>query len=143
MYFDRYFISGDYSHGAICTSKREITHAISPKVCTTHPIDFMECDRIAILRPKHQYTAEKAVELAKSFIGTPYDFDFNTGDSEEVYCFELVARCYPDIQFKKYKQRKLLFITKTTYLDSSFLENENFELVFENNPRKKVNFRKA
>ena len=143
MYLDSHFIDGDYSHGSVCTAKDEITHAVSPKVCTVHPIDFMECDRIVIMRPKDQKMAEEAVHKAKALVGTPYDFDFNTGDSEEVYCFELVARSYPEIDFKKFTQKKLGFITKTTYLSESFTENENFEKVFEFNPRKNVDFMKV
>lgn len=142
-YLDSHFIDGDYSHGSICTGKTEITHAVSPKVCTIHPIDFMECDRICILRPKDQSLVEDAVKTAKDFVGTPYDFGFNTGDSEEVYCFELVARCYPSMNFKKYQVKKFFGLVKRiVYLGKTFLLNDNLEIVFEYNPRKGYDSRK-
>ena len=136
-YLDGHFIDGDYSHGAICTGKDEITHSVSPKVCTIHPIDFMECDRICILRPKDQSLVDNAVETAKSFIGTPYDFDFNTDDATELYCFELVARCYPGLNLEKHIVKKIFgLVKKNVYLGKSFLLNPNLEVIFEYNPRK-------
>jgi uncharacterized protein YycO len=97
MYLDSHFIDGDYSHGSICVSKDSIVHAISPDVCSIHPIEFMECDRIAILRPKDKSKIANALTTANELIGTPYDFNFNSGDQQEVYCFELVAKCYPEM----------------------------------------------
>lgn len=142
-YLDSHFIDGDYSHGSICTKTDEITHAVSPKVCTIHPIEFMECDRICILRPKDKTLVQQAIDNAKKFVGTPYDFGFNTGDSEEVYCFELVARCYPEIKFDKHTVKKLFGLVKRqVYLGKSFLLNENLEIVFEYNPRKGYDSRK-
>lgn len=106
----------------------------------------MECDRIVVLRPKDQTLVQNAVSTALKLESdhTKYDFDFNTDDPADVYCFELVARCYPSIQFRKFDQRFILgLVKKTTYLAESFLSNENFELVFEHNPRKKRSFRKV
>lgn len=134
-YLDGHTIDGNYSHGSICTAKDEITHAVSPSVCTIHPIDFMECDGICILRPKDKSLVGKAVERAKSLIGTPYDFDFNTGDTEEVYCFELIERCYPELKFEKYEVKKLFGLLKrNVFLAKSFLLNPGLEIVFEYNP---------
>jgi len=144
FYLDSHFIDGDYSHGSICTGKNEITHAVSPKVCTIHPIDFMECDRICILRPKDKSLAKDAVDKANGFIGTPYDFGFDTGDSEEVYCFELVSRCYDKIKFERYNIKKIFGLVKrNVYLAKSFLLNDNLEIVFEYNPRKGYDSRKG
>ena len=144
-YLDGHLIRGDYSHGSVFVGG-DIVHAVSPRVERIHPIEFMECDRIAILRPRDQSLAESAVKtaLALEAGGTPYDFDFNTDDPTEVYCFELVARCYPSVQFRKFDQRFILgLVRKTTYLAESFLSNGEFELVFEHNPRKKRSFRKV
>lgn len=136
-YLDGHFINGDYSHGSVCTGPEEITHAVSPKVCTVHPIDFMECDRICILRPKDQTLVGPAVEKAKSLVGTPYDFGFNTGDPNEVYCFELAARSYPSLSFKKYTVKYLLgLVRREVYLGKSFLQSGDLKIVFEYNPRK-------
>ena len=136
-YLDGHFIDGDYSHGSVCTGAHEITHAISPKVCTVHPIEFMECDRIMILRPKDQSLVEKAIRLAKEKIGTPYDFGFNSGDDGEMYCFELAAKSYPDLKIQTYELKKLFgLFKKDVYLGKSFFLNDGFEIVFEYNPRK-------
>ena len=59
----------------------------------------MMCDRIAIVRPKNQELVENAVKIARDMKdnNTGYDFDFNTDDTSELYCFELAAKCYPSI----------------------------------------------
>ena len=136
-YLDGHFIDGDYSHGSIYTAKNEITHAVSPKVCAVHPIEFMECDRVMVLRPKDQSLVEEAVRTARGYVGTPYDFSFNAEDPGELYCFELVARCYPSLNFERHKIRKLFgLVRKNVYLGKSFFLNCGLEIVFEYNPRK-------
>lgn len=143
FYLDGHFIDGDYSHGSICLSRRRIVHAVSPRVESIHPIGFMVCDRICILRPKDRSLVQKALETAAKLEegNTPYDFDFNTDDPREVYCFELVARCYPEIKFKRHKEKYIFgLVTKDVYLASSFLDSEDLERVFEFNPRKTVSF---
>ena len=64
-YLDGHFIDGDYSHGAIYIGDNTIVHAISPTVCRTHSIEFMECDRIVIFRPKCD--VKDAIEKANTF----------------------------------------------------------------------------
>ena len=142
-YLDSHFIDGQYSHGAIAVSKDQIVHSIAPAVESIHPISFMMCDRIAIVRPKNQELVGEAVKIAKEMLecGVKYDFDFNTEDDSEVYCFELAAKCYPSVEFKIHEMSYLGgFLTKNVFLGSSFLENENFEVVFEYNPRKSIDF---
>lgn len=142
-YLDGHFIKGDYSHGAIYVGDGQIVHAVSPKVESIHPISFMMCDRIAIMRPKDQGLVAEAVERAREILDgdTSYDFDFDAGDPTEVYCFELVARCYPEIEFKKYGQKFLGgLLRRDTYLASSFIESDALERVFEYNPRKGTEF---
>jgi len=106
-YLDGHFIDGDYSHGAIYIGDKTIIHAISPVVCRTHAIDFMECDRIAIFRPK--CSTDKAISQAEKFADdkVPYDFFFDSSHSDRLYCFELVTACYPEIEFKKFTVKKL------------------------------------
>lgn len=64
-YLDGHFIKGDYSHAAVYVGKNTLVHAVSPAVCKIHLVDFMECDRIAVYRPK-KYAAS-AASAAKKF----------------------------------------------------------------------------
>ena len=135
-YLDGHFIDGEYSHGAIYVGNDTIIHAISPTVCRTHVIDFMECDRIVILRPSKGM--DEAVEKAQKFADekVPYDFFFDAESSDRLYCFELVAECYKSLDFKKFEVKKLFgLITKEVYLSKSFIESENVEMIYECNPR--------
>lgn len=57
------------------------------------------CDKICILRPKDRTV--DAIAKARKFLeeDTPYDFAYKRGSSA-LYCFELCAECYPDLQIK-------------------------------------------
>ena len=132
-----------YDDSTLGMDGRMIDEALDIHVQSVHPIDFMECDRICIMRPKDGNLVRRAVEIAEEHErrSVPYDFDFNTDDPEDVYCFELCARCYPSLEFRKYDQRFFLgLVRKTTYLSESFIESRDFERVFEWNPRKRVRF---
>ena len=54
-----------------------VVHAVPDKVVSSHVLDFCRCDSLFILRV--QENADLAVMRAKKFIGTPYDFDFESG----------------------------------------------------------------
>ena len=136
-YLDGYFIDDPhgYSHGAIYAGDYKVIHAVAKGVSEIDVIDFMKCDRICILRPSKDQ--QKAIEIAKKFAkdNVPYDFNFKVGSSA-VYCFELCALCYPDIEIKKFKFSKMLGLLKrTAYLADSFRENTAFKTVFEFNLR--------
>ena len=134
-YLDGYFIADpyDYSHGAIFIGKGKIIHAVAEGVSEIDAIDFMHCDRICILRP-NKYK-QQAIKQAKKFLenNTPYDFCFNSGSSA-LYCFELVAECYPKMDIKKIQVKSFFgLLRKSTYLADSFRTNANFNIVFEYN----------
>ena len=143
-YADGFFIPSPrkFSHAGIYTGNNTIIHAVSPNVVKCNVVDFMMCDRIAIVRPK--YGQEKAIERARQYLNNQikYDFDFSDGD-ESLYCFELCAYCYEGLKLKKHKAKILggLIKKKTpVYLDSSFFISEDFYLVFEYNKRFLIDF---
>ena len=139
-YLDGYFIPGDYSHGAIYIGDNTIIHAVAEGVSEINAIDFMECDRVCILRPAK--CQKKAIQIAKKFAKDkiPYDFGFKRGTSS-LYCFELAAECYPTLQIDKKKAKVfggLLRKKEPVYLAESFFDSPDFQLVFECNPAKKT-----
>ena len=145
-YADGYFIPysenhGRYSHAGIYVGNNEVIHAVSPCVSTIHLIDFVECDRLAILRPKSGI--DKAILNAKAFAKNviKYDFDFSKG-SNSLYCFELCAECYPNLAIERKDARILggLIRRNECYLASSLFESKDLELVFEYNPQNKIDF---
>lgn len=140
MYLDGMFIPGDYSHGAVYVGDDTIVHAVAEGVSRINAVEFCECDRIMILRPKSGQ--ELAVKRANEFVenDVPYDFGFRRGESA-LYCFELCAECYRELGVKMVEQKALFgLMKKKVFLAESFLENENFERVFEFNPKRGVDF---
>lgn len=56
----------------------------------------LDTDRVAVLRPR--IVREKRIAaLLISHVGTPYDFVFDNGDTDELYCAELIDHAMPDI----------------------------------------------
>lgn len=141
MYLDGMFVPGDYSHGAIYVGNDTVVHAVAEGVSTINVVDFCECDRICVLRPK--CGQEKAVERALDFVenDVPYDFGFKRGTSA-LYCFELCAECYRELDVKLIDQKGFCGLyRKKVYLARSLLESKDFERIFEYNPKRKTDFR--
>ena len=88
-----------------------MVHAIAPKVEKCHIIDFCQADRIMVLSPKEGQVS--AIVTALSKIGIPYDFNYKT-DRGKLYCFELIANCYPRAQIQTTVIKKFLGLLKRT-----------------------------
>lgn len=141
MYLDGMFVPGDYSHGAVYVGDDTVVHAVAEGVSTINVVDFCECDRICVLRPKSGQG--KAVERALDFVknDVPYDFGFKR-DASALYCFELCAECYRELDVKLIDQKGFGGLyRKKVYLARSLLESDDFERVFEYNPKRNVDFR--
>ena len=145
-YLDSYFIAltspDRYSHAGVYIGDNKIIHAMQPRVREDDILDFMECDRIVVFRPRKGKTL--AIKRAKSFLaeGTEYDYDFKL-DSGKLYCFELAAECYKELD-KTIYQKKALFglVKRNLILASSFAESKDFTRVFEYNPKQGIYFKK-
>ena len=73
----------------------------------------------------------------------PYDFYFESDSANRLYCFELVAACYPELEFEKHEVKKFFGLVKRqVYLSKSFIESKNVVKMFEYNPRLKSDFSK-
>ena len=133
-YLDGYLIPGKYSHSGIYVGDHNIIHAIAEGVCEVDVIDFLQCDRACIMRPNKGQ--KKAIARAKKWIGTEYDFKFNSSDSSAFYCHELCACCYKDtidvtaFYPNVFGKKEVLWLGKQ-YLADSFIYNDNFEKIIE------------
>ena len=135
-YLDGWLIPGEYSHAGVYVGDNVIVHAVSEGVKEIDTIDFMQCDRVMVLRPKSGVKA--AVNFVKKSIGEKYDFKFNTTDSSEFYCFELAAKAYKNLDINAYDIE--MFGLKFTFLSpkytaESFINSPDFKFVVENNIR--------
>jgi len=140
MYLDGMFVPGDYSHGAIYVGDDTIVHAVAKGVSKINVVDFCECDRICILRPSGGQTL--AIKRALEFVenDVPYDFGFKR-DTSALYCFELCAECYKELNVKIIRKTAMFgLIKKKVYLAESFLKSDAFQRVFEYNPKRKIDF---
>jgi hypothetical protein len=100
-YIDKFLIPGWYNHAGIYVGEidgkpHQVIHAISDGVVVDDLIDFIKTDHMVVLRaPKEQI--EKAINRAKTTIGSEYDFAFDFKETLRFSCTELVSYCYPGI----------------------------------------------
>ena len=90
-YVNNLFIPGFWSHGALAVSGEEIVHATTHNVVREDVLTFFRTDHIALLRARGctEDQRETAVERALNLEGSEYDFEFDSGKNDYVYCFEL------------------------------------------------------
>ena len=135
-------IGNCWSHGALYAGDNKVIHAVAEGVSEENIVDFCECDRIAIFRPKKGQ--KSAVKIAKKFLKDqiPYDFSFNAGSSA-LYCFELAALSYPKLNIPSYSYSRMLGILKKSnvYLAKSFVESPDIKLVWCYNPKFDIDFK--
>ena len=90
---------GEWKHAGIVDNDRMIVEAVGRGVVCTPIHSFcLSKDRLLLLRPVfcEPQQARRAASLAKSCIGMPYDYDFNTGNGA-FYCSELVTDCFAKV----------------------------------------------
>ena len=102
-------IGEGFSHSAIYIGNMKIIHAVVEGVSEINLIDFCQCDRIAVFRPKSG--AKTAIKIAKKYIGVPYDFLFKSGNGS-LYCFELCHIAYPKLDILPVKVKKFFGLMK-------------------------------
>lgn len=132
-YVDGKFIPDEngYSHAGLYVGNNEVIHAVSEGVSRLNVIDFCQCDRIMVLRPSSGQ--DEALKLAENRIGLPYDFNYES-DAGKLYCFELIANCYPTSNMKTFDVSKFFGIVKRNcYLAKSIYENPFFIKLYEKN----------
>lgn len=136
-YLDSAFIPGIYSHSGIYIGENKVIHSVAEGVSEIDVLDFFQADRCAVVRLKDSQEKDsiidKAIQLAKSYIGTKYDFFFTEGDSA-LYCHELTASCFPDCHIEKKIASALFGIIKKkepVYLAQSFLDSKDFTTIIE------------
>ena len=132
-YLDGKFIPDElgYSHAGLYIGDNQIIHACAPCVQYGSLVDFCQCDRIMILRPT--YGTIEAIELAKSKVGVPYDFNYES-DRGKLYCFELIATVYHFVDFETFTISKFFGLVKRTcYIAKSLYGSEFFLKVYEKN----------
>lgn len=130
-YVDNVFIDGKYSHAGIYVGNDMIIHAVNPTVSEIDVIDFCRCDNICILRPTSGQT--HAMSVARKYLADCVTYDFNYQPTDEaIYCFELCAKCYPNLDIKMFDVKYIFgLLRRTAYLGKSFIESPDFTIVEE------------
>lgn len=125
------FIPDFWSHSAIYTGSSSVIEAIGKGVVETDLIDFMmKKDFIIAVKPNKATVPDmaKAVEVAKTQIGKPYDYSFKHSDVEAFYCSELIQWSYNQ------SNKEIAFNNKTVFgvitLTPDDLVGEGFEVVW-------------
>lgn len=157
-----WFIPGRFSHTGIYVGDGMVIHAVGSGVQKIDLIDFLACDGFAILRAKRGWEiaegsceakgegkeetiAERAVRIAKGYVGYSYDYAFDIcedyGNAEEVqkrtksvYCHELVRSCYPGLEIPTVKPslwNGMIRSEKRQFLAESFFDSEEFEVIYD------------
>lgn len=133
-YLDGLLIPGKYSHSALYIGNNKLIHATGKGVKEINLIDFCQCDGLCLLRPVNESLSNQAVSIAKLNLGKPYDFKFNSNDSSEFYCHELIRICYPEINIEGFYPNILgisLKCCQKRYIDRSFINNKEFKKILE------------
>jgi hypothetical protein len=153
-----WFIPGRFSHSGVYIGDGLMIHAIGSGVQKVDMLDFLACDGFAILRAKEgagrrageegggsETIADKAVRIAKGYIGYSYDYKFDIcedyGNEKEVenrtksvYCHELVRSCFPDLDIPTVKPslwNGMIRSGKSQFLAQSFFDSEDLEVVYD------------
>lgn len=165
-YVDGWFIPGRFSHSGIYIGDGLMIHAFGDGVQKTDIIDFLRCDGFAILRPTKEAAiramttvdehgckvladgdsiVDKAVWIAKSYLGYAYDFNFDICEdyknqdevqnrTKTVYCHELTRSCYPDLDIPTVLPslwNGMIRSSKKQFLAQSFFDSPDFELIYD------------
>ena len=134
-YLDGYFIpkgSSNCSHSGIYVGNGNVIHSIAEGVIREDLLDFLKCDYCVVLRPNtSKNTINKALKHAKTVVGKPYDFDFDTATHDKYFCHEFTASCYPGIDVQKVRRKAwfLGLMSPETYLADSFYCNDKFKII--------------
>lgn len=134
-YLDGFFIpkgQSNCSHSGIYIGNNKVIHSIAEGVTEDELIDFLKCDYTVILRPKiSSMLINKAIKHAKSVVGKPYDFNFDTATHDKYFCHEFTRSCFPTLNIEKVsgKASFLSLESPKTYLADSFYLNDKFKIV--------------
>ncbi len=122
-YLSSYMIPGLWKHAGLFIGddgkkKEQVVHAVSEGVIQEDILNFMRTDHMLILRlteDEDGSATAKAIQTAKSIVGSPYDFGFDFTDTNRFSCTELVAYCYPEIVLGKKRFGKKTIIADDFY----------------------------
>jgi len=71
-----------------------------------------------------------------SKVGVPYDFDYKS-DIGKLYCFELIAACYPWAGMQTHQVKKFFGLVKRDcFIAKSIYQNDFFRQIYEKNEKK-------
>lgn len=137
------FIPDFWSHVAIYTGNGTVIEAVGQGVVETDLIDFMmKKDFIVAVKPKGVTVPEmsEAVKHARTQIGKPYDFSFQTSDIKAFYCSELIQWSYNQVnKFIPFKEREVLGVK--TFTPDDIAVSGHFERVWESKSYKELRHR--
>jgi hypothetical protein len=110
--YDDYISSrliGKWSHTGIYVGNNTVIHAVGAGVVKENIIDFCRTDRVSVQRPHilNKKEIKKAIVVAHSLLGKPYDFNFDFNDPEEYSCTELVYKCFEHVKDKLEMKKKI------------------------------------
>jgi hypothetical protein len=164
-YIDGYFIPGFFSHAGqylgkvskedlqkvdpdvkqnlIVEGEQIVIHSMSRGVFMEDVLNFCRCDYMVVLRrnpnvetPEQQnYSFTDVLTKAATYLGRPYDFDFNFSDYHNLSCTELVYACNEKVMPAynvSVKKRRVMCFTKPMIIPDDFV-NEKFTLVWKSN----------
>ena len=100
-------VPGYWTHTGVYVGNDKVVHStLSEGVIEEDILQFLQCDGIAVLRAPIEIIHDVMIEVpqdAKSLVGKPYDFCFETFNDSAFYCTEVIKyifRRYPEITIK-------------------------------------------
>lgn len=126
-YLDAKVLPGFWNHAGICTNDNEVIHAIAKGVVAETVFDFCKTDHLVVLRPKFKLTRYDVITTALSYVGRPYDFNFNVDCDDKFYCTEIIYKLFENFDHG-IKRRKFLGVDMVAADD---IYSANFDVVLE------------
>lgn len=93
LYESLQFGSSDWQHVGLYLGDGQVCEASPPDgVRLARVEDFLKASHIGVFRPEYGGRAarDRALDHARSLVGRPYDYFFDSRDAEAVYCSELI-----------------------------------------------------
>lgn len=123
-YLGSVILPGHYSHAAFYAGDNKVIHMLGEGILKEDILTFMRCDDLAILRARSKVSKFQATAKAEEFLADEieYDFNFDSSNTELLYCTEFVDNIFGYPIRKKDLTKKVM--------PDDFLESDFFRLIW-------------
>lgn len=136
-YLDNGFIEGFWNHAGVYVGAPgdpygKVIHSIAEGVRSDTIFDFMKADHVCVLEPAFAFDLSVVQTRLESFVGRPYDFDFNPNYPDKLFCTELAYWAFDG--FDHGIKKTTTYLGREAILPDHVLK-ANFKLLYKSDAR--------